>query len=423
MSSTIDQHFFARIFGIRRNSVTILISFSNPRNMLKTKFIRNSFLFILLIIPALLAGCGPVEEVKVEEEMVTEWQVYTNPEHQLTLKYPPNWVEDPFTRSKNTEYQLFSASEPFLVGGIGDSTPLYLYVQTYRNEEYVPPIVEDYLEPGTFVVPEIDKVMIVDREVERAKYVNGATEGAISTSYFIEYERMGTTYLFKFGYNLLSCEYFILHPTKKDCKLDMSQIEHSNIALMDEIIESISFSFDLVYPEEILSLSREGDKVILSHEVEHWHSDMCSNRSGLNPVRLPSIVDFKASFEVVGLDLKGTLIKSGNGYIVSKYMESGEVDFDKVHEAYPPELKHHPVNSVEVGEIKGYSVTSSSHGCGIIDYYFPIDDTKTLLVTRNLVPEFNPITSLSEFYMKVPGVILPEKADEMFKSILNNLKI
>ncbi|MCI0405368.1 MAG: hypothetical protein L0209_04745, partial [candidate division Zixibacteria bacterium] len=61
-------------------------------------------------------------------------------------------------------------------------------------------------------------------------------------------------------------------------------------------------------------------------------------------------------------------------------------------------------------------------GCGRFNYYFILDSAKTLAVSRKHITELDPVIGSYKENRKLPGVIAPEKEEELFNRILSTFK-
>ena len=109
-----------------------------------------------------------------------------------------------------------------------------------------------------------------------------------------------------------------------------------------------SLDFEFKYPD-VISVKKEGEKIILLHSVPYEHPDLCDLRG--KSQALADIVDFSVSFEIIQAQITtidGTPIKLGN--------------------------------------LQGIEVFNGAHGCGTRDYYLYINGSRILKITRKLVP-------------------------------------
>jgi hypothetical protein len=82
------------------------------------------------------------------------------------------------------------------------------------------------------------------------------------------------------------------------------------------------------------------------------------------------------------------------------------------------------IDAYNIGSFSGYSIYTGVEGCGFTTYYFPISNSKTLVVKRNQVTEFSGVLmpEVKAEVLAIPGVISPEKADLFFEQILSSIK-
>ena len=76
-----------------------------------------------------------------------------------------------------------------------------------------------------------------------------------------------------------------------------------------------------------------------------------------------------------------------------------------------------------VGALVGFRITNGVEGCGRLSYYFPDWGTKTLVVNRALITEFNPIVAHYQTYLQLPGIIPPDEEQKLFVTILSSFRI
>ena len=168
-------------------------------------------------------------------------------------------------------------------------------------------------------------------------------------------------------------------------------------------------SLEFEYPNNIISVVKNGDKVSLSHSLSYKHNDFCDMK-GSGTV-LNRFTDFNVSLRVVEKGMKGALEET-QGWLAKDYFANGAF-----------KLSPGFVDSFKVGPLKGYQITSGVEGCGNYTYYFPLSSIKTLVVVRALVPELNSINADNKTYLNLPGVIIPDQESELFTKILSSLKV
>ncbi|HRZ30438.1 MAG TPA: hypothetical protein P5274_02105 [Candidatus Paceibacterota bacterium] len=168
-------------------------------------------------------------------------------------------------------------------------------------------------------------------------------------------------------------------------------------------------SIEFEYPDDIISVVKDGDKVNLSHSLSYRHNDFCDMK-GTGTI-LDKFTDFNVSLRVVNKDMKGALDET-HGWLDKDYFVNGTF-----------KLSPGFVDSFRVGNLNGYQITSGAEGCGNYTYYFSLGSTKTLVVVRSFVPELSPININNKTYLNLPGVIIPDKEIELFTKILSSLEV
>jgi len=156
-----------------------------------------------------------------------------------------------------------------------------------------------------------------------------------------------------------------------------------------------------IYPNDI-AVEETDEEVILSHTVPFVHQDPCDfqgDGEGLQEIR-----DFDVTLKVIENSFP-EVIKQNEGESFELQVSPGFVD------------------EYSLGDISGYKITKGVEGCGYFTYYIPLEESKTLIITRSFVPEFNPINTNFETYLTVFDVIIPTKEEEIFQSIVSSLKV
>lgn len=163
--------------------------------------------------------------------------------------------------------------------------------------------------------------------------------------------------------------------------------------------------FELKYPAKLIRIceevraSEESERVMLLHSIPFEHRDPCDfDDSPDLPLR--HLTDFKVGFEVVKKNLKETITWGEIGLVT-------EIPYG---------------TELQIGSLRGYRITTGVEGCGLDKYYFPLDSTHTLFVERYKITELDPIIINYKENRKLPGVIVPEKEEELFNNILATFK-
>lgn len=169
--------------------------------------------------------------------------------------------------------------------------------------------------------------------------------------------------------------------------------------------------FEIKYPKDLITISQEGEKIILLHSIPFEHPNPCYLGGG-DPSPLKELIDFKVSLEIFHKNLKKTVLAKGTDYVVSNFLPG---DTLKIEPGF--------IDKVSIGSLKGYRITSGAEGCGIYTYYFALTIDKTLLVVRDFVPELQPVIVDYEKYLKLPGIIPPDKEEKLFNQILSTFRL
>lgn len=167
-------------------------------------------------------------------------------------------------------------------------------------------------------------------------------------------------------------------------------------------------SMQFEYPPNIISVAKSGDKVSLKHSLSYTHNDFCDLKG--DGTRLDKFTDFNVSLRVIAKNMKGTLDET-QGWLAKDYFIDGNF-----------KLSPGFVDYFEVGNLKGYRITSGAEGCGNYTYYFPISPSKTLVVVRAFIPELSDINANNKTYFNLPGVIIPDQERELFTKILSSVE-
>ena len=153
---------------------------------------------------------------------------------------------------------------------------------------------------------------------------------------------------------------------------------------------STKLGYSFQYPEK-LSLSISDDIVNLSHSIPF------ENRDG-------------------GCDMKGDseLSKTLEDFGLSIRIVPGTVNPPYVDGTY-----------YSKGELNGKWAYMGAEGCGVSDYYFPINGYRTLIVTKSEIQILSPVVTpeVRAKVLAVPGVISYEESKIILDQILSSFKI
>ncbi|MFA6585853.1 MAG: hypothetical protein WCS86_01705 [Candidatus Paceibacterota bacterium] len=168
--------------------------------------------------------------------------------------------------------------------------------------------------------------------------------------------------------------------------------------------------FEFKYPSNI-SVSENAQVVSLSHSIPFENIDGGCDMKG-DGVISKDLVDFGVSFRVSNKPLIET-VKSESSYIPAENFSNGKL---LVSPGY--------IDSSKIGSLNGYSIYEGVEGCGDTTYYFPVSDSKTLIVKKSMIQMLSGVATLESRakVLAVPGVISSEKSEEIFNQILTSLK-
>ncbi|MEI8327732.1 MAG: hypothetical protein WCG02_01180 [Candidatus Taylorbacteria bacterium] len=155
-----------------------------------------------------------------------------------------------------------------------------------------------------------------------------------------------------------------------------------------------SISFE--YPA-LLSIKNDGGITTLNHSIAYTHSSPCDFKGDAPP--LDRLVDFGVSLKIVNQNIK-----------------------DHVSSSAFPGWDYVSKNPFTFGSLNGYMVSSGIEGCGEDIYYLTISPTRTLVIHRSYVSEFNSIIANYRTYLNLPGTISPVHNEEYFNHILSTMK-
>jgi hypothetical protein len=167
-------------------------------------------------------------------------------------------------------------------------------------------------------------------------------------------------------------------------------------------------SFGFEYPK-IISLSQQGEKILLNHSINYQHPNPCDFKG--DAPQLDKLTDFNVSLMVSNKNLKDTVDANESSDMIKNSFKGATV-----------ELSPGFIDSFNTGSLTGYRITAGIEGCGMYTYYFSIAQDKTLVVTRSFISEFLPINADSQKYLSLPGIITPTQEEEFFNKILASFK-
>lgn len=187
-----------------------------------------------------------------------------------------------------------------------------------------------------------------------------------------------------------------------------------NVAVVDKTLTSYnnsSLGISFTYPK-ILTASTTSGVITLHHEVPFVHHDYCDFKGEIDTT-INTLTDFDVKFFIQNKNLVETM-KTVSPYIPQEnFIDNTVIESPGFIDKY------------SVGKLDGYKIFEGAEGCGQTTYYFPVSDTKTIVVQEALVTVFTGVIDVENMdkALAVPGVINKEKSAEIFESILKTLKI
>jgi hypothetical protein len=168
--------------------------------------------------------------------------------------------------------------------------------------------------------------------------------------------------------------------------------------------------FSVDYPGDTLAASRQDTALVLTHSIAYLHPNPCDFRG--DGGSLGDLTDFRVTFDVLEKGLTDAITDTeGSDYVVSTYFPSGSL-------RAPDET----VGRASFGGLSGYRVTSGVEGCGRTAYYFTTPTGRTLVVTRQSVPEFTSGNANTDDILDLPGVLRPEDGTALFERIMGTVR-
>jgi hypothetical protein len=97
-------------------------------------------------------------------------------------------------------------------------------------------------------------------------------------------------------------------------------------------------------------------------------------------------------------------------------------DFNVILEIVPAQNPSYVDGTYEAGTLKGAWAYQGAEGCGEIFYYFPLSNSRTLLVKKASIQALSGISIVwnKEEILKIPGVITAEQSDIYFRKMLES---
>src|SRR3990170_929343 len=168
--------------------------------------------------------------------------------------------------------------------------------------------------------------------------------------------------------------------------------------------------FEIRYPATVIKVSKEGEKVILTHSISFEHPNPCAF-SDEAPATIEELTDFRVTLETISKSFKETIATYEGGSITRYYLLD---DTLRIEPGF--------IDKMSIGELNGYRITKVVEGCGLFSYYFPLDSNNILKVERSFITELQSIIRNYKEYLKLPGIISPEEEEKLFNQIVSSFE-
>jgi len=193
---------------------------------------------------------------------------------------------------------------------------------------------------------------------------------------------------------------FLYFNKKVEAPVDANMISYKNSKL------GISFS----YPK-ILNASTTNESTVLHHDIPYKNTGECDMMGDTETYE--RLTDFRVTFKIFNKNLVDTM-KEVSPYIPQENFVDGVV-------VESPGF----IDVYKIGNLSGYAIYEGAEGCGQTSYYFPIETSKTILITKASIQVLSGVISkeLENEVLAVPGVISREQSKEIFEGILETLRV
>lgn len=322
------------------------------------------------------------------------WQTYKNNQYGFEIKYPQNWILK-LNQNSLTPFAYISNKKDFLIP-----------ISYFENQKgVVNPITqrEDVFDPKKENFDEISKNIYLKRNVVGDDGSTGdeyrimiSTERYLAFSLPIKYASNNVADIqdIEIGRQILSTFKF-LDSTSSTNTSAWKTYTNKNLGI------------ELKYPKQLL-LSSIDRGINLKHSIFYKHGDFCNLKE---EKMINDMVDFDLKIQIFTKNLKET-IQNTNSHTLDSLYKNGQLMADS-----PGYFER-----ISIAELNGYKLWQGVEGCGEIDYYFPLSDSKTLYLSRSLVGELSNTSGLKDEYLKLPGIISPTQEENYFSQILSTFK-
>lgn len=194
-----------------------------------------------------------------------------------------------------------------------------------------------------------------------------------------------------------------------------ADLEAENIRMLHsgfkdwETYKSENPRFEIKYPDGLNLLVDENGQLTVSHSIPFEHGNPCDFDDEPSP-SLKDLTDFHIELRVLPSDLKAA-VTFWQGPL---YQDPFTNDSLKIMPGY--------IDRVSIRSLKGSSITLGAEGCGYSTYYFPLNNSNTLAVRRRYITELNPVISDYRMYRQLPGVLMPDEEEHLFKRMISTFR-
>lgn len=163
------------------------------------------------------------------------------------------------------------------------------------------------------------------------------------------------------------------------------------------------------YPK-ILTASTTDGVIELHHDIPYANSGACDMTGDLRSY--DKLTDFDMTVQVSSQSLVKT-VKTMSPYIPQENF---------VNDTLVPSPGF--IDPYRTSSLSGFAIYEGAEGCGHTIYYFPLSDSKTLVITKEMIQALNPSVRSQESIaaiLSVPSAISPAQSEQIFDSIVTSL--